>query len=257
MKDTCYIGLNVNSRSPYYTVRGIDSHTTSLFELSGNWDEISMKLNEYDKIILAVNTPISPNKGFLTQSQRKKHKPGKWPDVRRIEYELEEYGAPIYHTPKKKSNLLAAQHHGFKLIENLLETGFRQFGDEGEKVFLEVPSETAFWSFECKPLFTEESFIGQIQRQIMLLELGIDLPDPMDFFEELTRFKLLTGNAPLEMILETPSLNAWINAFTALQLHKNPSRITQLGYSQEGFLYLPFHLPEWEMPEDSLQEPLF
>jgi hypothetical protein len=257
MKDTCYIGLDINSRSPYYSALAIDTKLTPLFELSGNWEELLGSLKEYERIIVAINTPTMVNKGFLTQSHIKKHKPGKWPDVRRIEYELEEYGAPIYHTPKKKSNLLAVQQHGFLLIQNLVEAGFKQYGEASEKVFLEVPAETAFWSLETKPLYAADSFIGQIQRQLMLLELGINLPDPMDFFEEITRFKLLTGKVSLEMILETPRLNTWINAYTALLIEQNPSRVARFGYPQEGFLYLPSHLPDWDISESSLQDSLF
>lgn len=257
MEDICFVGLDVNSRSPYYTVIGIDTTMTSLFDLSGDWEDIEPCLAEYPHIIIAINSPVQSNTGFLTQSQKKKHKPGKWPDVRCIEYELEEYGAPIYHTPKKKSNLLAAQLHGFHLIERLKAAGFTTNDHQSGKMYLEVPSETAFWSIDRKPLYEEFSFIGRIQRQLLLLELGIKLPDPMDFFEELTSFKLLTGKAPLDMIFELPRLNAWINAFTAAKIKKNPSRIARFGYPQEGFLYLPFDLPDWEEPDNSIQESLF
>ena len=258
MRESIFIGVEINSRPPYYTLIGIDANQTCQLDFSGNWEELMPQLAEFNKVIMAVNTPISPNNGFLTHSQRKKHKPGKWPDVRRIEYELEEYGAPIYHTPKKKSNLLAAQQYGFDLIENLQTTGFRQFGgEEQDKVYFEAPAETAFWSIDRKTIFEGDSFIGRIQRQLLLLELGFQMPDPMDFFEEVTRFKLKTGKAPLDMILDMPRLNAWICAYTAWQQKQNPSRTAKLGYPQEGFIYLPFQLPEWEDPDTTIQETLF
>ena len=257
MEDTCFVGLNVNSRPPHFTVVGLDAKLNTLFDFTGNWEDISSRLDEYQQIILALNSPVSPNTDFLRHSQKKKHKPGKWPDVRCIEYELAEYGAPIYHTPKKKSNLLASQQYGSKLVENLKSVGFIDLESDGEKRLIEVPAETAFWSIDRKPLFEEFSFIGRIQRQLLLLELGFKLPDPMDFFEELTRFKLLTGKAPLDMVFDVSRLNACINAFTALKIKKDPSRVAKLGYPQEGYLYLPFILPDWEEPESSIQESLF
>lgn len=260
MEDYCFIGLDVNSRPPYYTIIAINSAKKILLDLSGNWEEIETCLEPFEKIIIAINSPISPNTGFLASSHRKKHKPGKWPDVRLIEFDLEEYGAPIYHTPKKKGNVLAAQKFGFALVEHLNQIGFVEFNmnsEENFRTYLEAPAETAFWSIDRKPLFEDFSFIGRIQRQLLQLDLGISLPDPMDFFEEITSFKLKSGIAPLEMILELNRLNAWMNAYTARQLIENPSHVAKLGYAQEGFLYLPFKLPDWDAIDPTHQDPLF
>ena len=257
MDDICYIGLEVNSRPPHYTVIGINSDRTCLLDLTCSWEDLAESLEPFKNVCIAVNTAITPNVDFLKTSHCKKHKPGKWPDIRRIEYELEECGAPIYHTPKKKRNLLASQGYGFELVNNLKALGFEDIENDGEKTFLEVPAETAFWSIERKPLFEGANFIGRIQRQLLLLEIGLELPDPMNFFEEITQFKLLTGNAPLDMIYELSRLNAWMNAYTALQVKINPSRCAKFGYKQEGFLYLPFPLPDWEDEGQSIQNGLF
>lgn len=253
MDEHYFVGLDVNSRPPYYSAIAIDANGNYLLAINGNWEEIIETFRPYENILISINTPVRPNIGLLTQSKRKKHKPGKWPDVRLIEYMLEEYGAPIYHTPKKKGNLLAAQQYGFQLIERIKIEGFHAYGIEQSRCFCEVPAETAFWSIERKHLFDGQNFIGQIQRQLLLLELGINLPDPMAFFEEITRYKLLTGNAPLEMILETSILNAWINAFTAKRIKQNPSQVSTLGDPQEGLIYLPYKLPGWEDIDPTIQ----
>ena len=259
MEEICFVGLDINSRPPYYTIIATNAEKQVLLDLSGNWEDIEACLEQFGRLIIAINSPIRPNMGFLIKSHRKKHKPGKWPDERLIEFDLEDYGAPIYHTPKKKGNLLAAQKFGFTLVEKLESSGFQEYKAEVdfEKVYLETPSETAFWSIERKPLFLAESFIGRIQRQLLLLELGIPLPDPMDFFEEITSFKLKSGKAPLDMILELNRLNAWMNAYTTRQLIRNPSRAAKLGYEPEGFLYFPFHLPDWDAIDPTHQDPLF
>jgi hypothetical protein len=257
MDDTCFAGIDVNSRPPYYTIIALTAARTILLDVSGNWEEIRTCLEPFNQITIAINSPIEANNGFLSLSHRIKHKPGKWPDIRLIEFDLEEYGAPIYHTPKKKSNLLAGQKYGFSLVAALNQTGFSEYGENTLKSYVEVPSETAFWSIERKPLFEDISFIGRIQRQLLLLDLGLQVPDPMDFFEELTRFKLQTGNVPLEMVYELPRLNAFINAYTALQIQENPSGIAKLGYPQEGFIYLPFCLPDLDKSDPARQNPLF
>ena len=45
------------------------------------------------------------------------------------------------------------------------------------------------------------SLEGRLQRQIILYEQGLRIKDPMDFFEEITRYKLAKGIWPTGFVI--------------------------------------------------------
>lgn len=75
----------------------------------------------------------------------------------------------------------------------------------------------------CLP-FTARSLEGRLQRQLILVEQGLQLPDPFYFFEEITRHHLLTSNLPLETIHSAVELNALAAATFA---HNHASQLTK------------------------------
>jgi len=89
------------------------------------------------------------------------------------------------------------------------------------------------------------SLEGKIQRQLLLYEKGVRLKDPMDFFEEITRHKMLKGVWPLELLYQPEQLDALVAAYIAwLAIHK-PETITTVGNPKEGVIVLPVeHLKE-------------
>ncbi|MFM8427830.1 MAG: hypothetical protein ACKOBL_21885, partial [Chloroflexota bacterium] len=86
---------------------------------------------------------------------------------------------------------------------------------------------------------SKPSLEGKIQRQLLLFEAGIRIKDPMDFFEEITRHKMIKGNWPLDLLYLPEQLDAIVAAYTAwLSIHK-PENITTLGDPTEGLVFLP------------------
>jgi hypothetical protein len=83
------------------------------------------------------------------------------------------------------------------------------------------------------------SLEGRLQRQIILYEHGLGIKDPMDFFEEITRYKLAKGIWPVELLYLPDQLDALAAAFTAwMTLHKKDS-ISMVGDPKEGMVVLP------------------
>jgi len=80
---------------------------------------------------------------------------------------------------------------------------------------------------------------GRLQRQIILYERGLRIKDPMDFFEEVTRYKLVKGILPMELLYLLNQLDALAAAYTAwLTVHKKESVFT-IGDPKEGMVVLP------------------
>jgi len=64
---------------------------------------------------------------------------------------------------------------------------------------------------------------------LILYEEGVQIPDPMDFFEEITRHKLIQGTLPDESIPSQKQLDALIVAYTAWLAAVHPRRVMVQG----------------------------
>jgi hypothetical protein len=61
----------------------------------------------------------------------------------------------------------------------------------------------------------------------------------MDFYEEITRYRLLKSILPTKNILSQAEINAWTAAHTAWLAAHHPERIRRYGEEEEGFIFLP------------------
>ena len=74
---------------------------------------------------------------------------------------------------------------------------------------------------------------GRLQRQLVLFEQDMGIKDPMEFFEEITRHRLLKGILPIECIYTSEELDALVAAFTAY-LAVNQPRRSGLDWTRTG-----------------------
>jgi predicted RNase H-like nuclease len=61
----------------------------------------------------------------------------------------------------------------------------------------------------------------------------------MDFFEEVTRFRLIKGILPADNIHKPGELNALACAYLSWMLHQKPEKVTLMGDEREGKIFLP------------------
>ena len=83
------------------------------------------------------------------------------------------------------------------------------------------------------------SLEGRLQRQLILYERGIRIKDPMDFFEEITRYKVIKGDWPLELLYSPEQLDALVAAYTAWLAVNKAENIFMIGDAKEGRIVLP------------------
>jgi hypothetical protein len=74
---------------------------------------------------------------------------------------------------------------------------------------------------------------------LILHEQGLGIQDPMDFFEEVTRHRLLKGLLPLVNLYQASELDALAAAFTAYTAAKHPNQISMVGTPDEGRIIIP------------------
>ena len=95
------------------------------------------------------------------------------------------------------------------------EAGFKQYlTKEGSRLWIESSADECFRVFQSN-LFSRQSLEGRIQRALILYDEGLQIPDPMDFFEEITRHKILQGVLPNENIYSSRQLDAMMMAYVA------------------------------------------
>jgi len=202
-------------------------------------------VEEQQPVIIAVGAPPRLNQGIIVNPRRSAEKGfpprrGRPMDCRVGEYELLQRGIDIYRTPSHAEKAKAWMQTGFTIYERLEAMGFRAFNGtpEGQQ-FIEVPPETCYWMWLEREPMAADKFEGRLQRQLVLYELGMDIPDPMLFLEEITRYRLLQGNLP-EVGLYTPAeLQALAAAYIAWAVIQRPEEITFLGAVEEGQFAVP------------------
>ena len=67
----------------------------------------------------------------------------------------------------------------------------------------------------------------------------MEVPDPMRLFEEITRYKILQGQLPLDDLYSVEELEALIAAYTAWKAASEPDEITLMGERTEGEIVIP------------------
>jgi hypothetical protein len=99
-------------------------------------------------------------------------------------------------------------------------------GDETQLQVMVTDAQRCFLAFCGNELFSRRTLEGRIQRALILYDEGLQIPDPMDFFEEITRHKLLRGVLPLENIHTSRELDALAAAYLAWMTVHRPNQVT-------------------------------
>lgn len=128
----------------------------------------------------------------------------------------------------------------FCLADQLEGLGFHMFPDEeASRQWLETQCEAGFHKLLGMPPFIAGTLEGRIQRQLALDNLDLNVPDPMTFFEEITRYRLLHGVLPDGKVLPQGELNAWLAAQVAWAAANAPQTLHAVGSQPDRPIYLP------------------
>jgi hypothetical protein len=211
-------------------------------------DALAFAAGQTGGALVAVNAAARPNQGRMARAEiRKTLVPsparGKFTALRQVEYEIIQAGMDLPETPSSAEKSLPWVRRGFQLVEKLEAIGYQRFDPECEvqerdRRWLEINADAATWSIlGVKPL-PSNTLEGRIQRQLVLQDEELKVPDAMDFFEEITRYKILKSILPGN-ILPQAEINAWMAAHTAWLAVNEPDRIKQYGEPEEGVIFLP------------------
>lgn len=241
--DSAFIGIDPTSGRKSFTYAALDRDLNLLALTEGEMDDMTAFLAGQGSATVAVNAPAGVNRGLVREKMNKEmltpHKI-RGAEFRVAEYELRERGISVAGTPARAEACPAWVQLGFVFYHKLEKLGFKKYPAEKEPYqILETHPHACFCVMAGAVPLSKPSLEGKLQRQLILYERGIRIKDPMEFFEELTRYKMIKGILPIELLYPPEQLDALAAAYLAWLVVNKPERVCSIGDQKEGIIVLP------------------
>lgn len=241
--NTTYLGIDLNGRKPTYAA--LDHERRLLALARADAETVLAFIAGQSATFVAVNAPLRPNRGLMQHPDARARltrppQPGRHTDLRLADYILLSDGIRVPAVPAQAGDAPAWMQRGFAFHKSLAKLGCKPYPAEGAShQALETNAQATFSILLGHAPLPRHSLEGRLQRQLLLYEQGLGVADPMDFFEEITRRKLLLGFLPLEGVYVAEELDALAAALTAWLAAERPKEVRLLGDEKEGRVVLP------------------
>jgi len=238
-----YIGIDPFSKQGSFTYSILDDECNLVDLDYGELCDIHPLIPSEGKVYIAVNGPRKTNIGLVKEELSGKGLlPGQMRgrDLRVAEKLIREMGITISATPSKNELCTEWMHLSFLIFHELDKMDFSPFPTVScSRQYMETHSHAFFCSLLDKNPFPKSTLEGRLQRQLILFDSGMGIHNPMKFFEEITRHKLINGILPFELIYSSEHLDAITAAYTAYLAATKPKSISMVGSDDEGLIILP------------------
>ena len=246
-----YIGIDVGIGPRPVTFVALDEEQIPQAIGEGDiHDVLAYAAGQTPPALAAVNAAARPNKGLLAREEVRRTlsappPKNKWHQLRLVEYELMQEGISVPETPSSPDRSLPVVRRGFTLVSRLEDLGYVPYPDEeNPRQWIETNADAAFWALLGVAPLPAGTLEGRIQRQLVLADEQLKVPDAMEFFDEVTRFKILSSRLPVQNIFSQPEINAWMAAHLAWLAANEPDRTRRFGDPEEGVVFLPVKMQE-------------
>ncbi|HQX02031.1 MAG TPA: DUF429 domain-containing protein [Anaerolineales bacterium] len=241
--ESTFIGIDPTSGRKSFTYAALDRDLNLLALADGEMEDVTAFLAGQQSATVAVNAPSGVNRGLVRAKLKKEmltpHQVRR-AELRMAEHELRVHGIAVSGTPASAALCPAWVQAGFELYRKLEKMGFEKlFEEEAELQLLETHSHACYCVLAGGVPLSKPSLEGRLQRQLILYERGVRIKDPMDFFEEITRYKLSKGIWPTELLYSPEQLDALVAAYTAWLAVNKAENIIMIGDVKEGKIVLP------------------
>lgn len=241
--DSVFVGIDPTSGHKSFTYAALDKDLRLLALAEGELDDVTAFLAGQQSVTVAINSPAGVNRGLVRENIKKgmltPHKV-RGAEFRLAEYELRAHGISVSGTPARKESCPAWMQLGFELYRKLEKMGFQKYpADDSSYQLMETHPHACYCALAEQIPLAKPSLEGRLQRQLILYDCGVRVKDPMDFFEEITRYKLSRGIWPMELLYQPEQLDALVAAYTAWFTVEKHGKIISVGDPQEGQIILP------------------
>ena len=241
-----YLGIDPTAGRRPLNYAFLDGRLNIVAEGEGVAADLPDLLSAYPDVLCAVDAPLMPNMGLMAQpdvrarfglSARSKT----WSQYRVCEYELRRRNIKLYSTPGEVESAPTWVRAGWKLYELLREQGLETFAPDSTapRQLFEVHPHATFTARLGRVPYRKDTLEGRLQRQLLLYDEGLYLPDPISILEEVTRHHLLRGTLNFNGLRTHDQLDALASALTAFYAHTKPNEITLVGDPADGQIVVP------------------
>ena len=243
--DSTFLGIDPSAGEKPFVYAALDHELKLLALGEGSIDDILAFAAGQSRAMAAICAPRRTNRGFMADPEHRDRlspppNPGRYINFRVADYELRQHNICIPQTPAQIEDCPNWMRMGFMVFNRLEGLGYQEYITQGaERQYFEVYPHACYTVLLERLPFSKHNLEGRLQRQLVLYELGINLPDPMRIFEEITRHRLLNGILPLEDLYTPGELDALVAAYTAWLAASEPDKVTLLGDESEGLVVLP------------------
>lgn len=242
---TTFIGIDPTAGEKPFTYVALDNDLRVLVLASGKIDDVVAFTAGQREAYVAVCAPRRTNTGCMAQAELRASlnpppNPGRWENFRLADYLLRRHNFSAPQTPSEEDRAPNWMRSGFRLFRHLDDLGYSPYLCEGAgRQSMEVYPYACYSVLVGARPLPKNSLEGRLQRQLVLHENQVAVPDPMDVFEEITRHRLLKGVLPLDDLYSPGELDALAAAYTAWMAALHPGDVTLLGDPDEGQVVLP------------------
>lgn len=242
---TTYLGIDPTAGGKPFTYAALDNELRLLALGKGDMDEVLAFVAGQRAAFVAVCAPRCPNQGLMERPEIREQlspppRPGRWMNFRLVEYQLRQHNISIPQTSAKDKDSPGWMRKGFTLFRRLEGLDYLPFPQaDATHQTLEVYPHACYATLIGHLPLPKHTLEGRLQRQLILYECRLNIPDPMSLFEEITRYRLLQGILPLENLYSPEELDALVAAYTAWLAGTKFDQISLLGDPEEGYLVLP------------------
>lgn len=239
-----FVGVTYSRQVRQFYYAALDAELSLLTLGKGSLQDCAAYLAGVNAAWVGGNMPSHFSQGLLTAEEIKHRQaslfPGRPAQMRMAEFELLNRGVPAQHTPNADQRCPVWLKQGFAFYKEVAELGYQVYPQaEADRQWMETSSDAVFHALLPGPSFAAGTLEGRLQRQLALAQAGLDLPDPMEFFEEVTRHRLFHGVLPFEKIFAQSELDALAAAYTCWLAARHRERVTLLGVPEEGQITIP------------------
>lgn len=242
---TTFIGIDPTAGEKPFAYAALDNDLKLLALGHGSMDDVMAFAAGQRQAYVSVCAPRRTNQGCMLQAAVRDSldpppHPGRWENYRLADYLLRIHNFVAPRTPSNEMDAPNWMRMGFELFRRLEAFGYAAYPTpNAERQSLEVYPFAAYAVLIGVRPFQKYSLEGRLQRQLVLYDNRLDVPDPMKIFEEITRHRLLHGLLPLGDLYSAGELDALIGAYTAWNAALHPDQTTLLGDPEEGQVILP------------------
>jgi hypothetical protein len=132
------------------------------------------------------------------------------------------------------------------LKQKIIQTGIKPYlTSKAPKQWVETNPLECFRSLSGQTPQSRRTLGGLIQRALILHEQGLQIDDPMGFFEEITRYHLMAGVMPMELLYSATELDSLAAAYVTWMLINKPVQVDLTKNRGDEMILIPREDKNW------------